>query len=314
MQFSNVSHLHIDGLTFIGASGNGLNIDDGGRRDKPSHHIELVSITVSDLPKGNRDGIKLSGVTDFRVINAMVSRWGGSGVDMVGCHRGEINRSKFVDGGDSGIQAKGGSSDIAVIKCEFKNFGQRGVNIGGSTGREYFRPRLENIPMGQRFEAKDIKVEGCIFDGGQAPVAFVGVDGAIVRFNTVHAPNRWVIRILQETTGAEFVACRNGIVEDNLFLFGGNQANAAINIGPGTKPESFQFRRNFWYHVTNPDRSKPDLPSPETDGVYGVNPKFVRDRGELSPVRASEPRAKNFGAQAYLESDLPGVAVPRPSL
>ena len=41
-----------------------------------------------------------------------------------------------------------------------------GVNIGGSTGRAYFRPRPEG------FEAKDITVEDCTFVGSGA--AFVG--------------------------------------------------------------------------------------------------------------------------------------------
>lgn len=300
MQFSNVSYLEIDGLTFIGASGNGLNIDDGGNREKPSHHIELVSITVYDLPKGNHDGIKLSGVTDFRVIKASINKWGGSGIDMVGCHRGEINRSKFENGGDSGVQAKGGSSNIAVIRCDFRSYGQRGVNIGGSTGREFFRPPLEKIPVGKRFEAKDIRVEGSYFFGGTTPFAFVGVDGANVSFNTVVYPERWALRILQETDTSDFVPCRNGVFEDNLVVWYRKETEA-VNTGPGTEPTSFRFARNFWYVDSDPNAKKPNLPSLEVGGVYGVDPRIMSDRGNISPRRPSHPEANKRGYHAYQE-------------
>lgn len=300
MQFSNVSHLQIDGLTFIGATGNGLNIDDGGNREKPSHHIELMSITVTDLPKGNHDGIKLSGVTDFRVINAYISKWGGSGIDMVGCHRGEINRSKFLNGGDSGVQAKGGSSEIAVVKCEFRNYGQRGVNIGGSTGREFFRPPLEKIPAGQRFEAKDIRVEGSYFFGGTTPFAFVGVDGAKVSFNTIENPERWALRILQETNASDFLPSRNGVFEDNLVVWYRKETEA-VNVGPGTEPTSFRFARNFWFVHSDTNTKKPNLPSLEVGGVYDVDPIMTPDRGNIYPLRPSHPEASKRGFYAYKE-------------
>lgn len=301
MQFSNVSHLEIDGLTFVGATGNGLNIDDGGNRDKPSHHIELVSIEVSDLPKGNHDGIKLSGVTDFRIINAYITQWGGSGIDMVGCHRGEVTLSLFSFGGDSGVQAKGGSSDIAVTRCFFVNYGERGINIGGSTGREFFRPPLEKIPAGNRFEAKNIRVEGCYFHLGRAPFAFVGVDGARVSYNTIRRADRWVLRILQETNSDDFLACRNGVFSNNLILYGGKSFGTEVNVGPGTKPESFTFARNLWYRQDSSSGSKPNLPSPELDGIYGIDPKLSVESHVYTIPRPSAPEAQKCGAYAYVE-------------
>ena len=87
-------------------------------------------------------------------------------------------------------------------------------NIGGSTELQFFRPPLK--PGEAHWEAKHIRVEGNTFIGGGAAVAFVGVDGAVVRYNTIYHPDRWVIRILQETTEPGFVACRNGRFERNL--------------------------------------------------------------------------------------------------
>ena len=91
IHMSNVSHVVLRNLVLVGARVNGLNIDDGGTITRPSHHLVLEGLKVRDVgPRGNRDGIKLSGVDDFLVVNCTVERWGsgGSGVDMVGCHRG----------------------------------------------------------------------------------------------------------------------------------------------------------------------------------------------------------------------------------
>ena len=49
------------------------------------------------------------------------------------------------------------------------------------------------------YEAKDITVEGCTFVGSEAPIAFVGVDGATVRFNTIYRSHILLILLPEET-------------------------------------------------------------------------------------------------------------------
>src|SRR5262249_7493119 len=196
---SDLAQVELHDLAVANVRGNGINIDDGGSYDTPAHHVVLRGLVVRDVgPTGNRDGIKLSGLDDFRVEGCTVERWGdrGSGIDMVGCHRGEVTGCTFRHGdreGDHGVQAKGGSGDITIRRCRVEHAGQRAVNLGGSTGLAYFRPRA------QGYEARDIRVEDCTFIGSMAPVAFVGVDGATVRHNTIYRPGRWAFRILQET-------------------------------------------------------------------------------------------------------------------
>ncbi|MCD6359317.1 MAG: right-handed parallel beta-helix repeat-containing protein [Armatimonadetes bacterium] len=276
MHFVDASWVELRGLTLTGASGNGLNIDDGGSYDTPTHHITLRDLTVTDIgPDGNHDGIKLSGVDDFLVQGCTIERWGrgGSAIDMVGCHRGLITGCTFrhepLQTG-SGIQNKGGTTDIVIRRNLFENAGARAVNIGGSTGLQYFRPP----PQG--YEAKDITVEGNVFVGAQAPVAFVGADGATVRFNTFYLPGKWVMRILQETREPGFVPCRNGVFTDNIVVFRSDRwGEGGVNIGPATAPETFSFARNLWYCLDRPERSRPSLPAAETDGLVGVDPQFV---------------------------------------
>ena len=294
------AYVELHDLTLNGASNNSLNIDDGGSFDTPAHHVVLKGLKVSDVgPSGNRDGIKLSGLTDFRVEDCVVERWGdgGSGVDMVGCHRGEIVGCTFRHGdaaGSNSIQAKGGTRDVVVRRNRFEHGGHRAVNIGGNTGLQFFRPRPEG------FEARDIRVEGNLFIGSTAPVAFVGVDGAVVRFNTIYRPVRWVLRILQETKGPGFVPCRNGVFSDNLIAFRTDELARTVNIGPDTAPETFRFERNFWYAVDDPSQSAPDLPTPEVGGVAGLDPLFVDAEGGDLRLTPDSP-AGDVGAFALPE-------------
>lgn len=303
LQFSKVSHLEIRDLAISGAKTNGLNIDDGGNLRQPSHHVVLRNIRVSDLPQGNHDGIKLSGIDDFLVADSVVERWGGSGIDMVGCHRGKIVGCTFRAGGDSGVQAKGGSSEISVVRCRFENPGHRGVNAGGSTGFEYFRPPLSDMPSNGKYEAKSITVEGCEFVGGVTPIAFVGVDGAVFRFNTVFEPERWAFRILQETRESGFVASRDGQFESNLIVFRSDRwFSGGVNVGPGTQPESFRFARNFWFCSDKPSSSRPQLPTPEIGGTYGLDPGVIDPTKGDVRVREGSP-AQAVGAHAYRTAD-----------
>ncbi|GIV18458.1 MAG: hypothetical protein KatS3mg023_0209 [Armatimonadota bacterium] len=301
LHLSKVSHIEIRHLVLAGARYNGLNIDDGGHYDSPAHHIVLQGITVRDIgPEGNCDGIKLSGVTDFRVEGCTVERWGdgGQGIDMVGCHRGLIAGCtlRFVDDKGYGVQAKGGCTGITVRRCRFEHAGARAMQIGGSTGLQFFRPPLKT--GGEHAEARNITVEGCTFIGSTAAVSFVGVNGATVRFNTIYRPKRWAIRILQETRAEGFVPCRNGRFTDNLIVFRSDEwFEGGVNIGPFTAPDTFTFARNWWYCEDAPERSKPTLPTPEREGVYGVNPRLrAPEKGDLAVETGSA--AQRVGAHA----------------
>jgi hypothetical protein len=283
LHFSNPAYLELHDLVFEKLSDNGINIDDGantGAGENGTHHIFLRGLRSSDVgTNGNQDGIKLSGIWNFRVLDCTVERWGtggGSAIDMVGCHGGIIKGCTFrhiepAPPNCTGVQGKGGTSDIKITGNRFEHAGGRAVNIGGSTGRQFFRPPLDEAQ--NHAEARNVYVEGNTFVGGTTPVAFVGVDGAFVRFNTVEHPTRWAVRILQETRAADFLPCRNGVFTDNVIVFdSAHWAEGGVNIGASTAPETFTFARNWWYCSDHPERSTPKLPVAETAGVYGRDP------------------------------------------
>jgi len=275
MHFIRPQYVELRDLIFKKATDNGLNIDDGGNSEDAANHLLLENLTVADVgPSGNHDGIKLSGVENFRVKNCRIERWGngGSAVDMVGCHDGEIVGCQFHFNSKvlaTGVQNKGGTSNIVIRNCRFNHVGTRAVNIGGSTGRAYFRP------LDAGYEAKNITVEDNEFIGSMSPIAFVGVDGAIVRYNTIYRPKTWVFRILQESRDTDFVACRNGKFTNNIIAFRSDEIRSIGNVGGGTSPETFKFANNHWFCINDPDRSERlNLPVNEQGGVYGLDPLF----------------------------------------
>jgi len=297
-QLSDCEHVTLRNLAVRGQQANGINIDDGGSFDTPARHIVLEKIRVADVgPQGNCDGIKLSGVDDFTVRDCTVEGWGGQAIDMVGCHRGVIEgctfRGKPGFSQSTGPQTKGGSSQVVIRRCLFQDAGSRAVNLGGSTGLAYFRPR------GALYEARDICVEACTFVGSQAPVAFVGVENAVVRYNTIYRPGKWVLRILQETTEPGFAPCRNNRFERNLVVCRRADVQITVNVGPHTRPDSFTFADNLWFCEDRPEASRPDLPAAETDGVYGVDPRLAAQ--EDGRFRPQNPQAAQFGAFAWPE-------------
>jgi hypothetical protein len=271
-QFSRCHRLTLRHLKISGQSTNGINLDDGGQRTSPVKGITLDHLDISDIgPKGNHDAIKCSGLNELTIRDCIITGWGGQGIDFVGCHNSLITGCRFTGKlgftASAAVQLKGGTSAVTVEKCHFKNAGERPINVGGSTGLDYFRP------ADATYEGKDLTVQDCTIEGSLCAAAFVGVDGALFTRNTILYPEKWIFRILQETSGERFSPCRNVKITDNKIVFRRAQVQTEINIGANTAPETFTFANNHWFAEDRPDRSKPKLPAEESGGVYGQDPR-----------------------------------------
>jgi hypothetical protein len=131
-------------------------------------------------------------------------------------------------------------------------------------------------------------------------VAFVGVDGATFRWNTVVEPGRWAARILQETRAEGFVPCRGGEFADNVVVFRADRwAEGGVNVGPGTDPASFRFARNVWWCADAPARTRALVRPPvaEADGRYGDDPR-LRDPAAGDLTVTAKGIAGKAGADA----------------
>lgn len=271
IQLSDPAYLHISGLIFEEQTGNGFNTDDGSSYDTPAHHIIFENCTFRDMAvNGNNDLLKLSGLDDFEIRNCTFLNGadGGSGIDMVGCHNGLIQGNFFENMGSNSIQAKGGTQHIRIEANFFRNGGQRTLNLGGSTGLQFFRP------IDAAFEAADLQVYSNVIVGSWAAIAYVGSVNVEVVNNTIYQPENWVIRILQETVDPDrFVECGDNIFRNNIVHISGN-LSTETNIGPNTRPESFTFSNNLWFNVDDLMWPGPNIPVTDVDGIVGEDPMF----------------------------------------
>ena len=275
--FLDPEYIKIEGFVFTGQTGNGVNIDDSGSPESPAHHLIIENCEWRDIgATGNNDELKISGLEDFVIKNCrfLNGSKGGSMIDMVGCHRGIIEDNLFENGGSNSIQAKGGTEDLIIRRNSFKEGGERAINIGGSTGLQYFRP------LGTPFEASGIKVWSNIFVGGTVPVAFVGAVNCEVVNNTMINPGKWVVRILQENNSTGMQYCGKNIFRNNIIVFPCNN-KTAINIGPNTSPGSFIFSNNLWFNPEDTSWGGPQTPVTETGQILNAEPQFSDNQYRL---------------------------------
>lgn len=311
LKISSAAYLQIGNIVFSGFGNNGINIDDGGKTDTPSHHIYLHNIRIENTGgKSNQDALKMSGVDHFFIRDLEISGWGGSGIDMVGCHFG-ILQDVFFEGlpgfrTKNGLQIKGGSHDILVQNCMFMNCGERSTNIGGSTGLQYFRPQMVD------FEAKRIVLAGNVFIGGEAQAAFVTAMDVYVHHNIFYLPGKYVWRLLREAKEPRFISTQQVFFEDNLVVTD-KRVNKHLNIGPNTKPDTLSFHHNAWYQFEA--EVKPDLPTIETKGIYGVYPELLefgtRNMKLDSRIEAFNNIGPDFYTPAMLDNKFSDIPVPQ---
>ncbi len=296
IHFVNITYVKLRYLSFEGQTGNGINIDDGGDYSTPSEYVEISNCDwLGMAADGNNDELKLSGLDNFVIQNCKFRNGaaGGSIIDMVGCHNGIIELNEFGEGGSNCIQAKGGTADITIRRNFFLDGGQRSINIGGSTGLQFFRP------LGESFESARILVYSNVFVGSMAPVAFVGTLNSRVINNSFYEPEKWVFRILQENTEPGIQTCADNEFSNNICFVTDASSVYAVNIGPNTAPETFIFNNNLWFNVDNPNWNGPNLPATESNGLLNLDPEFV-DINELD--LSIIPASPAIGAGKHYEN------------
>lgn len=296
LHLSRARYVVVERLEVAGATQNGINCDDGGDYADPeaARHIVFRDLVFRDIGTGgNQDALKLSGVNDHFVLDCEFARVSaGSAIDQVGCHDGVIARCAFSDMGSNAVQCKGGSENIEIRWNRFVNAGARAINIGGSTGFQYFRPPLSTTQPNA--ESRNIRVIANVFEGSDAPVAFVGTVGSLAANNTVVDPDRWILRILQETLTSEpyvFLPCGGNAFRNNLVYYNRGRLSTHLNIGPNTDPASFGFSNNLWFAHDRPEGSQPVLPVAEADAVVGLDPRFRNAAGGDYEVASDGPAA-----------------------
>ncbi len=255
LHVSGARYLVLHDLEITGTTANGVNLDDRGdyADAEALRHVVVRGLRFHAIGTGgNNDCLKISGANDFFVLGSefVDCSAGGSNIDHVGCHDGLIAGNSF-EGGGTGVQTKGGSRSIEIRGNVFRQNGGRAVNMGGSTGFEFFRPPLD--AAGESYEARDIRVIANVFDRAAEVAAMPGCVDCLFAHNTVYRPTTRILRILQETTtsgGFTFLPASGGRVVNNVFSYTRAEITSggrAINVGAGTSPATFSYTNNLWY-------------------------------------------------------------------
>jgi hypothetical protein len=255
LHVSGARYLVLHDLEIFGTTANGVNLDDKGdyQDAEALRHVVVRNLTFNAIGTGgNQDCLKISGANEFFVLDSefVGCSAGGSNIDHVGCHDGLVSGNSF-EGGGTGVQTKGGSRSIEIRGNVFRQNGGRAVNMGGSTGFEFFRPPLD--AAGESYEARDIRVVANVFDRSAEVAAMPGCVECLFAHNTVYRPTTRILRILQETTtsdGFTFLPASGGRVVNNVFSFTRAEITTggrAINVGAGTSPATFSYSNNLWY-------------------------------------------------------------------
>lgn len=299
------AYINFYNLTFEKHERHAFNMDDGGKIGNPlSHHIRMVNCTFKgNAAGGDSNHLKMAGIDYFEIINCtFIDGDNGAAIDMVGCHHGLIKNCYFENTGLVGIQAKGGSQHIRIEGNFMKNCGDRSLNLGGSTGFDFFRPHDAT------FEAADLQVYSNVIVGSTAPIAFASCVRVEVANNTIISPNKWVLRILQDSVYPQdrFVKCGNNSFINNI-IYRNNSVLTDCNIGDFTDPNSFTFANNLWYNYENPKWNGPtNIPVLDEDKIVGKNPMFKDVANEDFSLQSGSPAISKGRTITEPEYDFSG--------
>ena len=189
----------------------------------------------------------------------------------------------------SGVQTKGGSSDIIIHGNTIENIttsGARGINAGGSTGASFFRPPLVSMttdPSAVNYEAARIVMLGNIINNVDSAIAYTGCVDCVFANNTIIDPAVWIVRILQESVTDmtyTFAEAQNGEFLNNIISYSTadiTSESRVVNIGANTQAGTFKFNNNLWWAYNEAAGYITALPAEitaETNSLYQLVPLF----------------------------------------
>ncbi len=153
------------------------------------------------------------------------------------------------------------------------------------------------------YEAKDVIVAGNRFVGSESPIAWITSRSSHVHHNIFYRPERWVMRILQESEYRRFKPCQAGVFEKNLIVLD-DAVKAVINVGVRTDPDSFAFRDNAWFRLNLGGEDV--LQGREVNGTRDVDPGLTAPGTAQMAIGSRDPVFGDIGPGAYAPLRLTG--------
>ncbi|MDZ7859284.1 MAG: right-handed parallel beta-helix repeat-containing protein [Candidatus Krumholzibacteriota bacterium] len=253
-------------------------------------------------------GIKMSGVDSFVIKNCTFNGFdgGGIGLNMDGCHYGEVYNNTFYRERMSGILTKGGSHHIVIRNNFIKDCSPIGIAVGGDTWYEYCRPDTAQMedPL---CEARDIDAYSNVIIDCWIPIVFNCSRDSRVYNNQIiitdslknmsdsegliFSTTPGMIQF-RETSGWCNVPPRDNKIYNNIFYFNKIRDyyyNIYFFLPNETHSDRYastiKIWNNLWYEYEDPSSSWKSWNSNgvwncvDTTGVniYAQDPRFVKN-------------------------------------
>ncbi|HEV7555959.1 MAG TPA: hypothetical protein VGO00_10910, partial [Kofleriaceae bacterium] len=278
MQLVQPQYVVIRHVDFANIAGSALAIDDGGdRTEVVAHHIAIDDVTGTQI--GQRVFL-LTGVSNVAITRSSAIS-SANGILLVGCHHVEVSRFTASALTNIAAETAGGSDDVEIRQSKFTTAGLRAVWIGGNSLETEFRPPLVNATG--NYEAANIRVFDNVINtasGGTAIACSLCTSSAIAA-NYIYGQYSYIVRLIDEhgpVGGFSFVASGGIRMADNAMEVTGDPYG--FRVETGTDGSQCTFANNLWYEVDAPANSMPTLPTPESNGIYGVPSGYDLD-GQL---------------------------------
>ena len=237
----------------------------GSTQNYPPVHDVIIDNCEFYQRSTNTQMIKMAGVDFFTIKNCTMNASNGTVIGMagVGCHEGEVYNCRVDSCLQNGIEFKGGSSEIVIRNNVINMAYFTGINLGGDTDYEAFRPPL-NIMEEPTYEARGIHVFSNIIIDVTAPLAFntardcKAYNNLIVVTDKTRSPSGLVetlglLWIRHSGAGSVPTPSMNNLLANNIFYFREKEEYYPnvfwhLMVGDeGDHSDTHEFYNNLWY-------------------------------------------------------------------
>jgi hypothetical protein len=271
-------------------------------------HVTIRRVTIERTgPDGSRDALHLADVELIKVEQCEFAGWGGAAVAVVACANVSIAESRFKalehHGQHAGIQIRAGSEAVSVNRCRFDRCGEYGVIVGGASGLGEFRPPLpaaeETAKTGPFFEAQQIEVDRCTFNGIACPLALLHCTQVQLRNNLLWQPTAAVLSFSSPQEDARLSRAGRAWFSNNVIVGDLCALPAIAAVQAPADVSQFEMGENLWWC---------DKPCPESGPCSAVVQAAPGQSSTLqltdidpklnSALHVTAPQAEGFGPDA----------------